>query len=492
MAHKAKPKKKMADTDPETKTTLRAKTNSRRKTTQLTKTTPATKSEEMPEPESNQKRETKQGKRSLLSCSLRDPVIRSLGNPAAKASAPPEKAQHPKTAKANPKFRILSKQENRSNSADITGKRALTMWKKSPGRSKSWAVCRRLKLSQEDLELLIQSKTTPVSLGWQFSVVISPAVFVRSQGVRVYEQSVNKTKQLSRAKGFDDPEDDWGARWPVPKRITVKGRKSCQEIERRDGGEVAFLRLTFDHGHVSMTQEAFLEKVLLSTLSKNAKYPGTSLPTHLVAISLLRNESHADVYLVANPSYPSRFYHAHAFLTAVSGNWLSFSKRKMDRLRKSQGFYAETVQRGRKIIIMDTDLKADEEFCMKSMKREFPPLPGTRKTHSSRFLDPYSADDNSVELKPPTKLRKDRDSYAAVVQWGQRKKHVDSNHRAYKAWEDRKGTGMKMMARDKAPAPEPKLSLPETVEGFKIWVGRRKMQKVFDRNRVPIVSRVIT
>ncbi|KAN0116813.1 hypothetical protein V8E51_002790 [Hyaloscypha variabilis] len=275
MALKAKPEKKMADTDPETKITLRAKTNLRSEKNQLTKQTPATKSEEMPEPELNQNRE--------------------------------------------------------------------------------------------------------------------------------------------------------------------RG-KSCQEIERRAGGEVAFLRLTLDHGHVSMTQEAFFEKILLPTPSKNAKYPGnlTSLPTHLVAISFLRNESHANVYLVALPSYPSRFYHAHAFLTDVSGNWSSFSKRKMDRLRKSQGFYTETVQRGRKIIIMDTELKADEEFCIKRMQREFPPLLGTRKTHSSRFLDPYKADNGSLGLKPPTNLKKDRDSYAAVVQWGRRKKHVDSNHRAYKAWKERK------------------------------------------------------
>jgi hypothetical protein len=494
MAHKAKSKKK-ADTAPETKTTLPTKTNPKRKTTQQTKSTPGIKSEETPEMESTQERKTNQGKKSLLSCSLTEPVIRVLSNPTAKASAPHEKAQHGKAANTNPNFRIFHKREKNRNNADIIGTRALTTWKKSSGRSKSWAVCRRLKLSREDLELLIQSKTCPVSLGWRFSSVISPAIFVRSQGVRVYEQLEKKTKGLSRGKGFDDLEDECGAEWPLPRGTAFKGRKWRQEIEHRGGGEVAFLRLTFDHGHVSMTHEAFLEEIILSTPSESTKYPGATILADLVVIRLLRNESHADVYLVQNPSNPSRFYHAHAFLTDVSGNWSTFSKRKMDRLRKSQGFYAETVQHGREIIIMDIDLKADKEFCMKNMLREFPPLPGIGKTlfHSSSFIDSCGADDQSLELKPATKLKKNRISYAAVVGRGRRKQHAASNHRAYKAWEERKGTGKKMVAPDKAPAREPKLSLPEKkIGGFKTWVGRRKIQRVSDCNRLLLEVGMLT
>jgi hypothetical protein len=371
MAHKAKPKKK-TETAPETKTTLRTKTNSKRKTTQQTKSIPGTKREETAETESNQEKKINQGEKSSLSCSLTESVIRVTSNPAAKASAPHEKAQRGKAANTNPNFRIFYKPEKNRSNSDITGTRSLTTWKRSSGRSKSWAVCRRLKLSREDLELLIQSKTTPVTLCWRFSGVTSPAIFVRSQGVRVYEQSENKGKRLSRGKGFDDLEYGFGPKGPL--------RKRRQEIEHRGGGEVAFFRLTFDHGHVSMTQETFLEKIILSTPSGSTKALGTTILADLVVIRLLRNESHADVYLVQNPNEPSRFYHAHAFLTDLSGNWSTFSKRKMDRLRKNQGFCAETVQDGRKVMVMDIGLEANKEFCLKNMHREFPPLPATGKT----------------------------------------------------------------------------------------------------------------
>lgn len=90
---------------------------------------------------------------------------------------------------------------------------------------------------------------------------------------------------------------------------------------------------------------------------------------------------------------------------------------------------------------MDIDLKVGKAFCMKNMQREFPPLPATGKTlfHFSTFMDSCGADDQSLELKPGTKLKKNRISYAAVVGRGRRKQHALSNHRAYKAWEERKG-----------------------------------------------------
>jgi hypothetical protein len=96
----------------------------------------------------------------------------------------------------------------------------------------------------------------------------------------------------------------------------------------------------------------------------------------LVVIRLLQNESHADVYLVQNRNPLSKFLD-----DGLSGNWSTFSRFakeewKMDRLRRSNGFHAETVQLGRKIIVMEGDSK-DKYFHVKSMQREFPPLPRT-------------------------------------------------------------------------------------------------------------------
>jgi len=400
MAHKAKSKKKVVTT-PEKNTTLRTATNPKMKTSQQTKSTPETKSEQATETESTQKRKLNQGKEISTSFSLTEPVIRVHSNPAAKAFAPHEKAQHGKAANTKPDFLIFHKREKNRKNADITGTRALTRWKKSSGRSKSWAVCRRLKLSREDFELLTQSTTRPISLGWQFSDLTSPAAFLRSQGVTVYERSENKAKRLSRDKCIVNPKDECRTEWPLPTGTAAKARKPHQEIEHPGGGEVTFLRLTFDHGHVSMTHEAFLEKIILSTLSQSVKGSGAFILADLVVIRFLRNDSHADVYLVQNPSDPLMFYHAHAFLIDRSGNWSTYSKRKMDRLQKSHGFYAETVQHGRKIIIMDTNLKANKEFCIKNTQRGFPPLPGMGKTsfHSSSSMDSCSADDQIFRVE---------------------------------------------------------------------------------------------
>ncbi len=82
----------------------------------------------------------------------------------------------------------------------------------------------------------------------------------------------------------------------------------------------------------------------------------------------------------------------------------------------------------------------------------------------------------SLELKSPTKQKKNRISYAAVVGRGRKKQHAASNHWAYKAWEERKATGSKIFAPDKAPAKVPKLNLPEKKMGcFKTRGERRKL-----------------
>jgi hypothetical protein len=122
----------------------------------------------------------------------------------------------------------------------------------------------------------------------------------------------------------------------------------------------------------------------LRPFGNEARLSATTLQG-LVVLGLLRNENHADVYMVQDPNNLSKCYHAHAFLSdGLSRNWPTFLRRKMDRLRRSNGFHAETVQLGRKIIAMKADSRADEDFQIKSMEREFPPLPGTGESTSSK------------------------------------------------------------------------------------------------------------
>jgi hypothetical protein len=380
MGRKAKVKKKTS-TELEAKTTLPAKTKSTRKTTQKQTPTPPTKNKETQENNLSQEGRTDQDEKSSLSCSLAERVIQVPSNSVLKASVPQNKAQHDDAPTASVNFLKRGKNKN----FNIIGIRTLTTWKISSGRKKSWSVCRRLKLSLEDLKLLTQSKNRPTSLGWHFSRMTSPKIVVRNQGVRIYEQSKRKTRKLTRGKILDDLEDTHEEMQPLLRDPAPGGSQWLQETKQPTEGHYTFFRLRFDHGHVSMTHEAFLEDITLY------KYPTICILAVLVVIRLLRNESHADVYLAQNPEAPKRIYHAHAFLADVSGNWSTFSKRKMNRLRKSQGFYAETVQHGKKIIVMDAGFKADQvkagqEFCMKNVQREFPPLPGTGKKPSTLYI----------------------------------------------------------------------------------------------------------
>ena len=92
----------------------------------------------------------------------------------------------------------------------------------------------------------------------------------------------------------------------------------------------------------------------------------------------MSNENHADGYLLQDPDVSSKIYYAYAFLSGgLSENGSTFMRRKMDRLRRSHDFYAETVQFGRKIIVMNTNSKAEGTFRLKNTQQEFPSLPGT-------------------------------------------------------------------------------------------------------------------
>lgn len=107
--------------------------------------------------------------------------------------------------------------------------------------------------------------------------------------------------------------------WPelaTPKRC-FKGGQRLQNVEFRGGK--SYLCLTINHGTVSMTQEPFLSVIslpMLQTLSNgNKRLPNTTVAEGLVVVNLLRNESHADVYLVRSSNSPSKVYHAHVFLS---------------------------------------------------------------------------------------------------------------------------------------------------------------------------------
>ena len=100
-------------------------------------------------------------------------------------------------------------------------------------------------------------------------------------------------------------------------------------------------------------------------------------------------------------------------------------------------------------------------------------------------------DNQYLELKlGKIRPRRIRVSYAAVV--GQKlpsKQRLDSNHRAYKAWEDRKGRSRREDTRDSITSHDTKLE--EKTEEFTAKVGRRKIQNIPLCSRVSILSNII-
>jgi len=367
MAHKAKPKRKP---NPETSSSVTKKSNQKTAPKQQTKTKPDAEA-------------TKNDNKEPTSYSFTQ-VVRVRNNSSIEASAPFKKRYLP-SLDTDSKSSVLlyHKREKRTQGIDIIGVQLLNTWKKSAGRSKSWRSCRRLKITPGDLEFLIESKNSPVSFGWPFSSSITPSTFSRSRDLRINQSLGRRSNRSSNIPVSRDLVEDYGRHWPLPRGRPYKRSIPLSEnIEFRGG--ISYLRLQLDHGTVSMTQGEFLSIIdlpkpqTLPRSSSRKQHPSKSLPEQLIVIDLLRNESHADVYVVRSPNIPTQIYHAHAFLNNnLSGNWSTFSRRKMERLRKSIGFRGETVQDGMKILIMEDISKFNEVYHVKNKQQEFPLLPQT-------------------------------------------------------------------------------------------------------------------
>jgi hypothetical protein len=334
----------------------------------------------------NMKR-TQRGKTDPASYSFTEPVLRVRSDPAKKNSKlhghHKVKPSQGKGTKA--RFDVFHKREDKSNGTDIIGQRSLSVWKKSSGRSKSWRNCKRLKVTQDDVDLLIHQKGHPVSLGWRFSRMEMPSSFVRSQGVRITREARTRKKTPSSIKTFEGLDEEYSRDLLLPRGVPPDKWRSFRKLQNLGaarGLSQGFIRLTINSETVNITSEEFLREIRFSTRQllpfSKKENPKTTTLGDLIVLDLLHNESHADVYLVQDAKNLSKLYHAHAFLSdGLSGNWPTFMRRKMDRLRRSRAFHAETIQFGRKIIVMRAESEADEGFHIKDMEREFPRLSRT-------------------------------------------------------------------------------------------------------------------
>jgi hypothetical protein len=108
---------------------------------------------------------------------------------------------------------------------------------------------------------------------------------------------------------------------------------------------------------------------------------GQLLDSRFTVAQFLRSDSHADVYLVHDVHGNTCVLHAHVFISGgLPGNWGSFAKRKMMRMRKN--CVAEFKFSSRTVIVMETERPIPHTSLAFIWEDEdFPPLPTRSKYH---------------------------------------------------------------------------------------------------------------
>lgn len=329
------------------------------------------------------------GAQDVKSYRFTEPVVRVAGQKAKVKSAPRGTTKLCQTPDPPRRITVFHKRKDKNEDSDVVGTRNVKAWKTSSGRSKSWKSCKRFKITQDYLELPISCNGHPVSFGWQFSTFKTPASFVKGRHVHVNkEPKSNRTKNStanSAIKGL--PEDDlWG--FPFPRR----GLQNGQAVHRQLGRKTApsemskkFVRLFLGSNTLTIAEEESptLISLAISTCraEKSAEQQSDVHHQHFVVVDMVRNENQADIYAVQDLDYPSIVYHAHVFLSKGFGNnWSKYRQRKIDRMRCSKDFHAETVQSGKQILVMRVDPEAERGFQIHNTQKEFPPLPRIGKS----------------------------------------------------------------------------------------------------------------
>ena len=324
------------------------------------------------------------GAHDVKSYRFTEPVVRVAGQKARGKSAPRGTTKLCQTPDPQRRITVFHKRKDKNEDADVVGTRNVTAWKKSSGRSKSWKSCKRFKITPGFLELLISCSGHPVSFGWQFSTLKTPASFVKGHRVHVNKEPKSRRTKNSTAnsaiKGlFED--DLWVL--PSPRRRLQSG----QAVRRPLGRKVApsempkrFLRIFLGSNTFIKTEEESPTSLSLATspcrAEKRVEQQSNVCLQRFAVVDMVCSDNQADIYSVRDLGHPSVLYHAHVFLSQGFGNnWLKYRQRKIDRMRRSKDFHAETVQFGKQILVMRVDSEAEHGFQMKNTQQEFPPLP---------------------------------------------------------------------------------------------------------------------
>ena len=402
---------------------------------------------------------------SLKAYSFTEPVVRKLRDKA-KATSQPNRI-FGSSAETVPKAEIavFHKTREKRKNADITGSRHLKIWKQSSGRGKSWKTCRRLKLTQDSLELFTDRKGHPVTFGWPLSVLSAPTPFVRGHGLYVNKQGKSKKTRLPLSRDIEkqlhEESDSDSSLQDDFHHIYCTKNKGVYKYGRLEKLADTFLRLNITHRAIDISVVQSLKGYKLET--RQCKQPrcrpdGETIIIHnFVVLDLIHNYALDDVYQVSDSKKPSSSYHAHVFLKRKLFQSKNNSKekisqyawKKMARLRNSHSFCTEYVQSDKTIIMMRGEDKGILEPHVKNMQQEFPSLPGTSKCIQHVFSSLDSLEntmaDVHIGVKRPKSLRpkKEKLSYAAALKNPPPESVPEqtkrSNHNAYKAWQERCG-----------------------------------------------------
>jgi len=213
----------------------------------------------------------------------------------------------------------------------LVGHKALLAWKNSAGLSKTWRRCSRVKLS--DSRVLVILKCSDQL--FYHSPLWLPQAFIRSPTQQRYNDtkrtlvSKKRTRRLSKKSGptlllAEEYVQIFEPYQSQRSLGTIQEQPSADRGER--GLPSAYIRLMWGNG---TTPHGQLDRFLPE---------GLILQSNWRISSFLRNDAHADVYIVADihdSQIPSAEMELHSFLAGHSGNAATYAKRKQERLHKS-------------------------------------------------------------------------------------------------------------------------------------------------------------
>jgi len=250
------------------------------------------------------------------------------------------------------------------------GHTSISTWKASAGRSKGWTVCAYLQhiakgykenvrpygAAVHQLQCQMIRRTQTRSLRCFDTRSNSEQKFTASHLPRT------RKKELHR-KAYDDYSQLEASEASDTENLTREYSQTTLDDLTEPPKRILRLKI-----HNGMTQHDVSHGVIFEE--------GQNLDFQYSLGAFLQFDNHSDVYLAHDNRNRTTILHAHIFLSEeLPGNWNTFVKRKMKRMRNNSSFVKEFKLARRPVIIQEVaKFGGAAPFKIKSMDAEFPPL----------------------------------------------------------------------------------------------------------------------